>query len=160
MSTKTKKMKHLSSLAIIVLSSLMIISCGSSKFGELGAPRDTISEEKLGLDDSLGDVLKRHGGVIVREAGASATVIVRMNQSNSISLDTRPLYVVDGVMIGHDYDRANSLVIPTQIRSIKIKKSLSETAIYGEDGRNGVIEIRTKVNEDNTHSDKVKNGLE
>jgi len=141
-------MKNTLKLTGIVFLSLLLTSCGSSKFGELGAPKDDVAEERLGLDDSLGDVLKRHGGVIVREAGASATVIVRTNQSNSISLDTRPLYVVDGVMIGHDYDKANNLVIPTQIRSIKVKKSLSETAIYGEDGRNGVIEIRTKVNKD------------
>ena len=152
-------MKNTLTISCILLISIMLTSCGSTKFGELGAPKDTIAEERLGLDDSLGDVLKRQGGVIVREAGASATVIVRTNNSNSINLDTRPLYVLDGVNIGHDYDRANSLIIPTQIHSIKIKKSLSETAIYGEDGRNGVIEIRTKTNQDNTHSNKEKNAL-
>lgn len=153
-------MKNAISYTIAILCFLMITSCGSSKFGELGKPKEAKAEHKYGLDDSLGDVLKRHGGVIVREAGTSATVIVRTNQSTSMSLDMRPLYVLNGMMIGHDYDKANGLVTPTQIQSIKIKKSLSETAIYGEDGRNGVIEIRTKMDKDNTHSNKEKNAID
>ena len=153
-------MKNLTSTFLLLCSVLLICSCGSAKFGELGAPKGERSAERYGLDDSLGDVLKRYPGVQVREAGPSATVTIRTNDSNSITLDTRPLYVLNGVMIGHDYDKANNLVVVQEISSIKIKKSLSETAIYGSDGRNGVIEIKTKMNKDNKHSDKKEQGLD
>lgn len=130
--------------ALLILLSLLLYACGSSKFGELGAPEE-MKREQYGLDDSLADVLKRKGNVQVSGIGNDATITIR--GQNSISLDTRPLYILNGVVIGHSYSKANSLVVPSEIHSIRILRGLSETAVYGEDGRNGVIVIKTRSNE-------------
>jgi len=148
-------MKSITTYVTIVFCLVLISSCGSGKFGDVGKPKEARSAERYGLDDSLADVLRRHGGVQVSGSGYDASVTIRGN-SNSIKGEVRPLFVLNGVILGHGVQKANSLVVPTEIHSIKIKRSLSETAIYGEDGRNGVIEIRTKTNKDNKEEPKQK----
>lgn len=146
-------MRAIINYSFLSLFVILISSCGSVKFGELGEPKEERTAEKYGLDDSLTDVLRRHGGINVTGYGSEASVTIRGN-SNSIKGDVRPLFVLNGVVLGHGIQRANNLVIPSEIHRIIIKKSLSETAIYGESGKNGVIEIRTKANKD---SDQSKN---
>ena len=58
-------------------------------------------------------------------------------------LDTRPLYVYDGVELGRDYTKANNTIDRASIRSIRVLSSLSEVNFYGERGRNGVIVIKS-----------------
>jgi TonB family protein len=55
---------------------------------------------------------------------------------------TNPLWVVDGVVMGKDF-RASSLS-PDDIDNITVLKGESATALYGEDGKNGVIMITMK----------------
>jgi len=81
-------------------------------------------------------------GVVVQGVGGNVNVTIR--GINSISLDTRPLYLVDNVPFGRDYSRVNDAVNPVNIRDVHVLKSLAETNRYGEEGRNGVIMIRLK----------------
>lgn len=55
-----------------------------------------------------------------------------------------PLYVVDGVRIGHDYYEVAHLVNVQDVASVEVIKSPGEGLIYGRDVANGVIVIRTK----------------
>lgn len=73
--------------------------------------------------------------------GASANVVIR--GVATINNSTKPLYVVDGIMVGTDANFLN----PNDIASIEILKDASATAIYGSRGANGVIMIATKGGE-------------
>ena len=84
-------------------------------------------------------------------AGTAATVRVR--GVGSISANTQPLYVVDGVPIttgdfgsGSIATNSNALSFlnPNDIESIDILKDAAATAIYGSRGANGVVLITTK----------------
>ena len=75
---------------------------------------------------------------------------VRVRGSNSITANSEPLYVIDGVPV----TQGTSSTDPTQnplvtistadIASIQILKDASATAIYGSRGANGVILISTR----------------
>ena len=91
---------------------------------------------------SLADILRQQVGVIVTGTGQVAQVQIR--GMNSITLDTRPLYVYDGIELGRDYTKANNTIDRNTIGSIRVLSSLSEVNFYGERGRNGVIVIKSK----------------
>ncbi len=57
-----------------------------------------------------------------------------------------PLYVVDGIPIGHSYFEANNAVSVFDIDYVEVLKDPTETAIYGRRGSNGVIVINTRKN--------------
>ena len=90
---------------------------------------------------SLADILRQQPGVIIMGSGQNVTIQIR--GTNSMMLDTRPLFVYDGVEIGRDYNKANNAVDRNTMKSIRILKGLSETNYYGERGRNGVIVIKS-----------------
>lgn len=55
-----------------------------------------------------------------------------------------PLYVVDGVWLGHNYYNVASSINVNDIASVEVLKSPSELALYGREGGNGVILINTR----------------
>lgn len=91
--------------------------------------------------NSLADILRQQPGVIVMGAGQNVKIQIRGD--NSMMLDTRPLFVYDGVRMGRDYAQVNNAIDRASIKSIRVLSSLSETNFYGEDGRNGVIVIKS-----------------
>lgn len=72
--------------------------------------------------------------------GTNANVIIR--SKNSISGSNQPLYIVDGAPItgNRSFD-----LDPNNIASASVLKGLAASALYGQDGRNGVILITTKT---------------
>ncbi len=68
---------------------------------------------------------------------------------NSLNTDTKPLFVVDGI-VTDDIDFLN----PQDIDRIDILKDASSTAIYGSRGSSGVVIITTK-NADNVRPGKI-----
>lgn len=97
--------------------------------------------------NSLADILRQQPGVIVMGAGQNVKIQIRGD--NSMMLDTRPLFVYDGVRMGRDYAQVNNAVDRASIKSIRVLSSLSETNFYGEDGRNGVIVIKSNRTKNN-----------
>jgi TonB-linked SusC/RagA family outer membrane protein len=67
---------------------------------------------------------------------------IRIRGGNSVSAVNEPLYVVDGIIAGDDFNP--NLLNPDDVHSIDILKDASSTAIYGARGSNGVILITTK----------------
>ena len=106
----------------------------------------TSTKKKKGKDYSiytnLGDILRQTPGVQV--SGTGTSIIVQVRGMSSLVLDTRPLYVVDKVIIGNDYNQANASVSTANIASVRVIKDLTELTRYGEQGRNGVIYIKSK----------------
>lgn len=77
--------------------------------------------------------------------------VFHIRGTNSISLSSQPLIVVDGVVsFSGDYSGGESggnalaNINPEDIESIDILKDASATAIYGSRGANGVVVITTK----------------
>jgi outer membrane receptor protein involved in Fe transport len=56
----------------------------------------------------------------------------------------QPLYVVDGVRMGHDYYQVARTVNVNDIGSVEVIKSTAQALMYGRDAGNGVILIKTK----------------
>nr|MBD3620628.1 SusC/RagA family TonB-linked outer membrane protein [Sunxiuqinia sp.] len=83
----------------------------------------------------------RVAGVNVRQSQTSpgGDITVRVRGISTFMGETKPLYVIDGI-IGGDINTIN----PTDIESIEILKDASSTSIYGANGANGVILITTK----------------
>lgn len=91
------------------------------------------------------------------QMGGSARIEIR--GAGSISGNTQPLIVIDGVPIdnstfnsgtqargfgGYDYGNAASMINPSNIESISVLKGASAAALYGSRAANGVIEVTTK----------------
>ncbi|MCM1236848.1 MAG: SusC/RagA family TonB-linked outer membrane protein, partial [Ruminococcus flavefaciens] len=74
----------------------------------------------------------------VGQPGASPTI--RIRGFNSITGDSSPLYVVDGVV----YNGSISDLNPADIESMSVLKDAASSALYGNRGANGVILITTK----------------
>lgn len=70
--------------------------------------------------------------------GSSAAVVVRGQAT--LNGNTRPLWVIDGVIVGDDPGQLN----PQDIEGLTILKDAASTAIYGSAGANGVVVVTTK----------------
>lgn len=82
----------------------------------------------------------------------NATPVIRIRGTNSISYNSQPLFVVDGVpsYSGNESGgtaasgNALSSINPEDIESVDIAKDAAATAIYGSRAANGVVFITTK----------------
>ena len=70
--------------------------------------------------------------------GAGTRVILRGNRS--ITGDSQPLYILDGVPLNGDISDIN----PDDVESITVLKGANAAALYGSRGANGVIIVSTK----------------
>jgi len=114
-----------------------------------GLPVTSIDEALQGRIASL-DIVASSGNL-----GAGTTM--RLRGVSSINGNAEPLIVVDGNIwetdANNNFDYANAneekfaellSVNPEDIESISVLKDAASTAIWGSQGANGVIEIRTK----------------
>jgi len=151
---------------VAVLDEVVIVGYGSRKKSDLTGAVGSLSGDDLrtSLTTNLDQALQgRIAGVQVTQnsgqPGGAASI--RIRGSNSISLSSEPLYVIDGIPFqgdgastaGFDWaggangqNRVNPLstINPADILSIDVLKDASATAIYGSRGANGVIIITTK----------------
>jgi TonB-linked SusC/RagA family outer membrane protein len=74
------------------------------------------------------------------QPGAATTI--RIRGGNSIQGNNEPLWVIDGVIVGTDYNLNN--LNTNDIESIDILKDAVAVSIYGTRGANGVILVTTK----------------
>jgi len=81
-------------------------------------------------------------GVVVsaQDGSPDANSAIQIRGVATINGDTKPLYVIDGVVVGKDANFLN----PSDVENIEILKDASATAIYGSAGANGVIMVTTK----------------
>lgn len=76
-------------------------------------------------------------------SGVGDNLEIRIRGNTSIDGENRPLFVLDGVPVGRDYNSVNSSLNPLDIHSIRIIPA-AKAGIYGARGSNGVIEMRLK----------------
>lgn len=108
-------------------------STQSSRTAQTSRDHDTIIQI-TGPATTLANLLARAPGVYVDDLGLSTNVRIRGGT---------PLFVVDGIRLGHSYAAAASAVDVNSITGIEILKDPSETLIYGRDAQFGVVVIHT-----------------
>lgn len=94
---------------------------------------------------SLVEHLRRLPGVQVSGSGSSARVTIR--GINSFTMQSEPLFVVNGQPLAGGLSAAIDMVPVESIQSIRVLKNADEIGFYGVRGANGVIEIRLKHTE-------------
>lgn len=91
---------------------------------------------------SLESYLRRIPGVNVRGSGESASIQIR-GQSNFGGV-SEPLFVVNGTILGTSFSKLLLTVDPAEIKRVRVLKDASQTAEYGLQGGNGVLEFTLK----------------
>lgn len=100
---------------------------------------------------------KAPGVQVVTASGTpGAGAAVRVRGTNSISANSEPLYVIDGIPAAQGtqstdptFNPLNS-INPSDIESIDILKDASSTSIYGARGANGVVLVTTRRGQRNS----------
>ena len=91
---------------------------------------------------SLTDYLRRVPGIQVRGSGNNMMVMIRMGSNPQVNQE--PLFVLDDVPVSTHYQDIASMVEVSDIKNITILKDVAPANIYGVNGKNGVILIKTK----------------
>ncbi len=139
------------------LDEIVIIGYGGVKKEDLTGTVDLITSE----DFNKGPVVSAEQLISGKIAGVSVTAgggapgegsEINIRGLGSISLISTPLYVVDGLPLGHETvggaRNPLNLINPNDIESIVVLKDASAAAIYGSRAANGVIIITTKKGKD------------
>ncbi len=130
-------------MALFAFSVFLLAGCGTSQTAASGSTKTTAAPERpFSSYNDLADALRTMGGLRVEGGGTTAKIYIR--GTSTITLETQPLYVIDGNPIGHNYSMANSALNMGDITGIKVLRAAHETTIYGKEGANGVILITTK----------------
>ena len=128
------------------LEEVVVVGYSVQKKESLTGALQTLKNEKLTnvTTPSVQNMLNgKASGVYVAPGdgrpGSSGNVVIRGKAS--ISGETRPLWVIDGVIAGNN---PNNSLNPNDIETMTILKDAASTAIYGSQGANGVIVVTTK----------------
>lgn len=126
------------------LQEAVVIGYGTTRRADLTGAIATVSAASFEKQPVIRveDALKgRAAGVQVQKPNGTpgAGMKIRIRGGNSITGNSDPLYVIDGI-IGGDIRTLN----PNDIASMDILKDASSTAIYGSRGANGVVMVTTK----------------
>ena len=131
-----------------LLDELIVIGYGTIKRSHLTGSVSKV--ENVGLDEiplsRLDDALVGQiAGVSVQQTNPAAgeAPVIRVRGQGSISFDSDPLIVVDGIVTGSDADFLSSLDM-NDVESIEVLKDASSAAIYGSRGANGILMVTTK----------------
>lgn len=129
-----------------ILDEIVIVGYGTQKKSHLTGAISKVVNENLDqvavsrVDDAL---IGQVSGVNIQatnaEAGGAPTITIR--GVGSITADSGPAVVVDGVVVSADF--LGNLDM-NDVESFEVLKDAASAAIYGSEGSNGVIMITTK----------------
>ena len=117
---------------------LFLFSCDVNKSPSSSQNVSKTQKTTLGLLDRLRSL---PGLKISGFDERSAAVYLR--GQTSVNFYNEVVFYINGTKVGN-YNSAYQAVLPENIDSIKLLKSASELNIYGSDGRDGVVLIKTK----------------
>ena len=126
---------------------VVIVGYGTTKKSDLTGSVATVSAEDIAkvpisrVDQALQG---RAAGVHVTQVNGSpgAGTVIRVRGGNSITGSNEPLWVIDGIVVGTNFNLNN--INSNDIQSIEVLKDASSIAIYGSRGANGVVLVTTK----------------
>ncbi|MEO6820360.1 MAG: SusC/RagA family TonB-linked outer membrane protein [Ginsengibacter sp.] len=147
------KMKDVSRL----LDQVVVIGYGTQKKTETTGSISNVSGKEIAdkpVTSFEGALAGRGTGInlIANDGVANQAPVFRIRGTNSLSLSSYPLVVVDGVPIytddvgvgGNAGNNPLASINPADIESIDIAKDAAATSIYGSRAANGVVFITTK----------------
>ncbi|MGB5553462.1 MAG: TonB-dependent receptor [Flavobacteriaceae bacterium] len=129
------------------LDEVVVIGYGTTTKSDLtGSVASVDAEDIANIPSSRVDqVLQgRAAGVQVTQTSGApgAGTSIRVRGGNSITGSNEPLWVIDGIIVGTNFNLNN--INASDIESIEILKDASSIAIYGSRGANGVVLVTTK----------------
>ena len=150
MKSQTVSVKGKSTLTIVLeddnttLQDVVVVGYGTMKKTDLTGSVSSVNTEQLnakGAPSVMENLQGATPGVNITQSSgrAGGDFNIEIRGKSSINSDTKPLYVVDGVMCS-DIQWLN----PQDIEKIDILKDASSTAIYGSRATAGVVMVTTK----------------
>ena len=129
------------------LDEIVVIGYGTQRKSDLTGSVSSVSAEDITVvpvsrvDQALQG---RAAGVQVTQTSGApgAGTSIRIRGGNSITGSNEPLWVIDGIVVGTNFNLNN--INPNDIKSIEVLKDASSIAIYGSRGANGVVLVSTK----------------
>ncbi len=130
-----------------LLDEVVVVGYGKQKKSDLTGSVATVSAEDITqvpvsrVDQALQG---RAAGVQVTQTSGApgAGTVIRVRGGNSITGSNEPLWVIDGIIVGTNFNLNN--INANDIQSIEVLKDASSIAIYGSRGANGVVLVTTK----------------
>lgn len=98
------------------------------------------------VEERLAYMIRKAPGVMVNQNGSDYYVKV-MGAGDSFVGNTGPLYVINGITYGHDFNAAAGGIAGSNIKSVRVLKG-KDASFYGMRGSGGVIEIKTVLLEE------------
>ncbi|TVQ87523.1 MAG: TonB-dependent receptor [Bacteroidetes bacterium] len=136
------------SQSVDMLDEIIVIAYGTTARSNLTGSAIALSSDDLSdvFSPRISTLLQgKAAGVYARSTtgrpGQTATINIR--GKGSINTTNNPLWVVDGIVVGHNEPNIN----PADVESITILKDASATALYGSRAANGVILVQTRTPE-------------
>lgn len=130
------------------LDEVVVVGYGTQKKSDITGSVTSVSKDrlsKLPVNNVMQAIQGVAAGINISQGssipGDAPSVLVR--GKNSISSNTEPYIVVDGIPLTKTDGSIND-INPNDIESVEILKDPSAVAIYGVNGSNGVILITTK----------------
>lgn len=129
------------------LDEVVVIGYGTTTKSDLTGSVSSVSAEDVAslpvsrVDQALQG---RAAGVQVTQVSGApgAATSIRVRGGNSITGSNEPLWVIDGIIVGTNFNLNN--INANDVQSIEILKDASSIAIYGSRGANGVVLVTTK----------------
>lgn len=100
----------------------------------VGRDRGSAIEVDPLANRTLADFLVRAPGMYVSGSGPNARVLLR---------GRRPLYVFDGVPVGHSYREADALFVPTDVEAVEVLTGPEATLRFGRRAAHGAVVVST-----------------
>lgn len=127
---------------ILLTLSMVFISCSTSENVYRDSESVSNSETDFSKYRNLSDYLRRLPGVKIDGVGDDIDIQIR--GVSSFGAELQPLFVVDGVVMGHSYGVVNGMINMINVNSIRVLSG-SEASDFGMRGANGVIVITMKT---------------
>ncbi|WP_439581644.1 SusC/RagA family TonB-linked outer membrane protein [Dyadobacter bucti] len=141
------------------LEEVVVVGYGTQKkrdvIGSISTIRSEVFEKPSSSTNFNSLLQGQAAGVSVQSSSGrlGAPVDIKIRGLSSVSANTSPLWVIDGVPIvtstgitnnGSSEQSPMNLINPADIQSIDVLKDAAATSIYGSRGSNGVVIVTTK----------------
>ena len=137
-------MRNLVSTLFIILIASILFSCkstGPMTKEEARAEQASFKDLNEAPVVDMAELIRRQPSVTVRGSGNNIDVEIRGQKS--IMATNQPLYVLNGIRLGHDFQKVANLN-PEDVARINVVRDPASLAAYGVGASNGVIEIILK----------------
>jgi TonB-dependent starch-binding outer membrane protein SusC len=126
------------------LEEVVVVGYGTQKRKEISGTVSTVTSKEFNIGQvttPLQAISGKVAGLSISQSGSdpNGQPTVRLRGVGSLSANSSPLYVVDGVFVDDI-----SVISPQDIESIDVLRDASSSAIYGSRGADGVIIVTTK----------------